>query len=98
MNGSGRQQERAELYVTQNKFIMALKQLVLLISLVALIAAETTVLHATAEAVLPSEPEMNSAAPAISDKKIWIAPRGTLFNPPRLPPNRAKPKRSAAAP
>jgi hypothetical protein len=78
------------------------KRFLLLISLiVSLVAAEAAVLHAaTKGSVLPAQvakPTISSEA-IISEKKILIAPRRPLFYPPRLPPNKMRTRRAAAAP
>ena len=68
---------------------MALKRFFVVITLIAHFSAEAAMIHAAAGEIKPTEPTMRSAA-AVSDEKPYIAPRGTFFNPPRLPPTRMK--------
>ena len=75
---------------------MALKRFFVVITLIALISAESAMIHAAAREIKPTEPTVRSAA-AVSDEKTYIAPRVTLFIPPRLPPSKIK-ARAAMAP
>ena len=68
---------------------MALKRFFVVFTLIALFSAETAMIHASAREIKPMEPRMSSAA-AVSDEKPIVAPRWTLFVPPRLPPSRMK--------